>query len=86
MSELDLKVIDVLQELCLTEIDDTAKSLVDDLSMDSLRMVLLLLALEETFGIELDEADMNPFLLISVENVISMVRKYVQTEEEKENG
>ena len=81
MNELELKVIEVLEDICLTEIEDTSKSLVDDLSMDSLRMVMLLLTLEETFGIELDESDMNPFLLVTVEDVISLVRKYVQVEE-----
>lgn len=81
MNELDIKVIEVLEDLCLIEIEDTAKFLVDDLSMDSLRMVMLLLTLEETFGIELDESDMNPFLLVTVEDVISLVRKYVQVEE-----
>lgn len=86
MHELDIRVIEVLEDLCLTEIDDTAKSLVDDLSMDSLRMVMLLLTLEETFGIELDESDMNPFLLVTVEDVISLVRKYVQVEEGTQDG
>ena len=86
MNELELKVIEVLEDLCLTEIEDTSKSLVDDLSMDSLRMVMLLLTLEETFGIELDESDMNPFLLVTVEDVISLVRKYVQVEEGTQDG
>ena len=86
MNELEIKVIEVLEDLCLTEIDDTAKSLADDLSLDSLRMVMLLLTLEETFGIELDESDMNPFILITVEDVISLTRKYVKAEEGMENG
>lgn len=85
MNELELQVIEVLEDLCLTEIMDTAKTLVDDLSLDSLRMVMLLLTIEETFGIELDESDMNPFLLITVEDVISLVRKYVTGEEGAED-
>ena len=31
---------------------------------------------EETFGIELDETDMNPFELTTVQSVINMVSKY----------
>ena len=40
-------------------------------------MVTLLIMIEDTFNIILDEADMNPFDLITVEQVIKLVEKYV---------
>ena len=48
------------------------------MGFDSLRMVLLLLELEEAFGIELDESDLNPFKLITVKDVINLSEKYVE--------
>lgn len=47
-----------------------------DLGFDSLGMVGLLLGLEDTFGFELKESDMNPFDLRSVSDVIDLVLRY----------
>lgn len=66
-----------MEELSLMTIQDTAVTLTGNLSMDSLRMVMLLVTLEDTFEIELDESDMNPFSLITVQDVINLVMKYV---------
>ena len=48
----------------------------EDLALDSLSMVTLLIEIEEQFGIELDEKDMNPLELTDVQSVIDMVKKY----------
>ena len=80
------RVIELLEDICTAEINDTSKTLLGDLAMDSLRMVMLLVMIEENFEIELDESDMNPFLLITVEDVINLVLKYVSAEEETENA
>jgi len=81
MKKIDIKVVEILEDLCLTSIDDTSKTLIGDLAMDSLRMVMLLVTIEDSFDIELDESDMNPFDLITVNDVISLVKKYVEDEE-----
>lgn len=47
-----------------------------DLALDSLSMVTLLVEIEENFGMELEESDMNPFDLTTVQSVIDMVEKY----------
>ena len=80
------RVIELLEDICTAEIHDTSKTLLKDLAMDSLRMVMLLVMIEEVFEIELDESDMNPFLLVTVEDVIGLVSKYVASEEENKNG
>ena len=81
MKKIDIKVVEILEDLCLTSIDDTSKTLIGDLAMDSLRMVMLLVTIEDSFDIELDESDMNPFDLITVNDVINLVKKYVADEE-----
>ena len=85
MNEIEQKVLEVLEDLCMTTVEDASKKLIGDLAMDSLRMVMLLVTLEEVFSIELDESDLNPFLLISVQDVIDLASKYTQTEEESVN-
>lgn len=70
------KVIDILCELSGKETIEAKDTLLGDLGLDSLLMVTLLIEIEETFEIELDESDMNPFELISVNDVVSLVSKY----------
>lgn len=45
--------------------------------LDSLLMVTLLIEIEETFNIQLDESDMNPLELTTVKSVIDLVNKYI---------
>ena len=75
--EVQSKVFEIVEDLCLMPIQDANVTLIGDLALDSLRMVMLLVTLEDTFEIELDESDMNPFALITVSDVISLVMKYV---------
>lgn len=82
VDEIKKQVIEIVEELSLMTIQDTDVTLTGDLSMDSLRMVMLLVTLEDTFEIELDESDMNPFSLITVQNVIDLVMKYVSPTKE----
>lgn len=84
LTDLEKQVVEVLEDLVLSPIDDWDKKLIEDLSMDSFRLVLLLVNLEETFRIELDESDMNPFALITVHDVLNLVNKYVKEEQRDE--
>lgn len=70
------QVIGILEDLCTEKITDTSLDLVSDLALDSLRMVMLLVMIEDVFEIELDESDMNPFKLRTVNDVINLVFKY----------
>ncbi len=74
---IEKQVTDILEELALTPVEGKEKELINDLALDSLRLVMLLVNLEETFEIELDESDMNPFQLITVQDVINLVAKYM---------
>lgn len=78
------KIVDFLTELGAENITPTSE-LRDDLGLDSLQMVILLIALEDIFEIELEEADIDPALLVTVEDVISLTKKYTQSSEENTN-
>ena len=70
------KVIGILSELSGNGLFDNKATLQGDLAFDSLLMVMLLVEIENVFAIELDESDMNPFDLTTVQSVIDMVDKY----------
>lgn len=77
---IEEKVKGTLYELSGDESIENAFTLQGDLALDSLMMVTMLVEIEEAFGIELDEADMNPFDLSTVQSVIDMVAKYFDGE------
>ena len=73
---IEEKVKGILSKLSGDEKIVNDATLQGDLALDSLHMVTLLVEIEETFDIELDESDMNPFDLTTVQDVIDMVGKY----------
>ncbi len=78
------KVIALLEELSGVEGIYPAQDLALHLAMDSLAMVSMLINIEDAFQIELDESDMDPFFLITVQDVINLVARYVRDEEKEE--
>ena len=86
MKETEKQVMELLEELCLTPVTDRSLTLVGDLALDSLRMVMLLVTLEDTFEIELDESDMDPFALETVQDVVELAEKYVSAKEDGKDG
>ena len=73
-------ISEILEDLCSEKIENTSLQLINDLGMDSLQLVMLLVMIEEVFEIELDESDMNPFALLTVQDAISLVAKYKNIE------
>ena len=82
MKELKNQVFEVIEDLCLIPVQSGEQTLMDDLHFDSLRLVMLLVTLEDTFDIELEESDMNPFALVTVNDVMALVEKYIATDTE----
>lgn len=74
--------VEILKELSGMEDIRTDDKLKDDLALDSLSMVTLLLEIEDCFGIQLEEADMDPNDLASVEDVLELIEKYRSEENE----
>jgi acyl carrier protein len=79
---IEEKVREILSELSGEETFDNDAMLQKNLALDSLAMVTLLVEIEEKFEIQLDESDMNPFDLNTVQSVIDMVKKYCGEESE----
>lgn len=76
MNETQVKVTDILLELTALEEVSLSASLTTDLALDSLKMVMILIQIEDAFDIELQESDMNPFLLKTGEDIVTLVEKY----------
>lgn len=71
------KISEILCELSGINEIKPEDDLKEDLALDSLSMVTLLLEIEERFNIELDESDMNPFDLNTVEDAVKLAEKYL---------
>ncbi len=84
-TEIQCRVFEILEDLCFMPVQHGDQTLLDDFSLDSLRMVMLLVTIEERFDIELDESDMNPFELITASDVVNLVKKYVLWAKEESN-
>ncbi len=74
--DINEKVKNILSELSGQEIFENDAKLQENLALDSLAMVTMLVEIEDAFEIQLDEVDMNPFDLITVQSVIDLVEKY----------
>ena len=79
------KISGILSELTGIDSINTKDSLQEDLGLNSIQMVTLLIMIEDTFGIFLNEEDMNPYDLVYVYQVIDMFKKYIKGDENEEN-
>ena len=82
---IEEKVKDIIFELSGEYAIENTDHLQNNLALDSLLLVTLLVEIEDVFGIELDESDMNPFDLSTVQSVIDMVSKYCGNKNEKKS-
>lgn len=72
----DEKLQKILRELSGLDTFGKNDSLQGDLGLDSLAMVNLLLAIEDAYGVTLEESDMDPMTLLTVADVSALVEKY----------
>ena len=80
--KIEEKVKGILSELSGEKSIENTFQLQGDLALDSLMMVTMLIEIEDVFDVELEETDMNPFDLNTVQSVIDMVAKYCGDENE----
>lgn len=76
--ELQGRVFELLAELTAIEEISEYDELAGDLGLDSLGMITLLVAIEDTFQIELEESDMDPLVLQTVDDIIKLLGKYLE--------
>lgn len=79
--ELRERVFELLSELTSMEEISEYDELAGDLGMDSLGMITLLVAIEDTFQIELEESDMDPLALQTVDDIVQLLEKYLEEQE-----
>ena len=73
---IESKIKGILSELSGEKDISNGATLQGNLALDSISLVTMLVEIEDAFGIELKESDMNPFLLNTVWNVVEMVKGY----------
>lgn len=66
----------ILKAITFLERIDPTQKLKEDLGIDSLSMVEMIVELEEKFDIEINESDLNPDELRTVEQIYELVRRY----------
>ena len=78
MESIENKVGAVLKKVSGAENVASDRALVGDLGLSSLKMVDILLGLEDALGITLKQSDMNFFKLKTVGDLVALAEKYVQ--------
>ena len=79
---IDKQVTDIIKSISGAEKVLKKHKLTDDIGMDSLSLVTLIVTLEDKLNIELDEADMNPYDLKTVSDVVKLAKKYCEVRHE----
>ncbi len=69
-------VYEILRDISGVEHITNSHNIQKELFLDSLSMVVLLIKIEDALNILLDESDMNPYELVTVEDVIKLAEKY----------
>lgn len=77
--DIKTEVMKILSSLCCETVEEN-DLLKEDLGFSSLDMIEILMRLEETFNIEIDESDMNPYELKTSADVIKLAEKYAGKE------
>lgn len=80
------RVFNIIRELSGAENISLESSLQGEIYLDSLSMVTLLIMLEDGFNIVLDESDMNPFDLLTIKDVVTLVQKYTEANNENQES
>jgi len=60
----------------LDKVPLASAQLKDDLGFDSLRLVELILAIEDGLSIEIDESDLDPSQIMTVDDLYKLIKKY----------
>ncbi len=60
---------------------EESASLKDDLGIDSLRMVELIIEMEDAYGILIEESDLDPERLVTAGDIIKLAERYAMDRE-----
>lgn len=73
---MNTQVLNIIKRSSMADEVLSNMKIKEDLGIDSLRIVELIVEIEETLDIEFEESDLDPSRLITVEDLISLVEKY----------
>ena len=85
IKKIKAQTFEILDTLTSIGSYKTTSDLTKDLSLSSLDMVMLLIMIEDTFNIELDESDMDPFVLNTVDDILNLIKKYLKVKKPNES-
>ena len=71
------KIAEVISETVGGENITADQFLKEDIGLDSLSLVSVVVGLEEKFGIEFGESDLDPGKILQVKDLINLVEKYL---------
>ncbi len=75
---MEKKIIEIIAAMSLLDEGEiTEKDLLIDIGVDSLKMVEIIMNLEDTFQIRFDDAELDPTNLTTVKSVINLTEKYI---------
>ena len=76
MTKIETRIGKVLQRHTWCNEPKAEQRLKEDLGIDSLRLVEVLVALEEEFGVILEEGDLDPEAITKVGDLYALMAKY----------
>ncbi|HEY5588711.1 MAG TPA: acyl carrier protein [Candidatus Paceibacterota bacterium] len=74
MEEIAKKTVNVICEFAVIKDDVTFSEKLSNLGIDSLKMVELIVALEDKFSIQFDDSKLDPIQLSTVEDIVDLVK------------
>lgn len=71
------RVAEVIAETVGCEEVSAEQLLKEDIGLDSLSLVSVVVGLEEKFGVEFQESDLDPSEIAQVKDLVKLVEKYI---------
>ena len=77
MDNISVNVIAIIKSMAITE-NVVESDNVHDLGIDSLKIVELIINLEDEFQIQFDDSELDPSQLITVKDIIDLTKRYIE--------
>lgn len=74
---MEKEIMKIMAAMSLLDEDEvTEDDILTDIGIDSLKIVEVIMEIEDHFNITFDDSDLNPEALTTVKSVIDLVKKY----------
>jgi len=76
-------IIETISSISFTSAEEiNGDDLLVSIGIDSLKMVELIVALEDTFNITFDDSELDPGVLNKVDDIVKLTQKYLDNQED----